>query len=204
VYERAGLSDRLDLVGAPAPDRTYDLVLSFNALAGPEWREDLARTLARANGTAIVVVTNRSSWGVGLRRVARLFETGREVEPWEHEATRPEVVEPELRLAGRIADRAWLDCPWWPDLFVTSGETLVGATLRRIGIDRPTRSKLRFGAESFPFTRGALDPALARALALHPGFDGVDARWVRRFAHHRAYRVEVTRGPGTGTTRPSP
>ncbi|MCZ7678473.1 MAG: hypothetical protein M5U28_06755 [Sandaracinaceae bacterium] len=123
------------------------------------------------------------------RRGLRLFERGRRgPELFEHPACDPAVLEPELGALGVVERRAFVDCPWWPDLFVDPGETLLGATAARLsGSGRgPARTPYDYGPADFPWA-GAPPPRLARALALHPGFDAFPSPVASIFAHHRAY-----------------
>lgn len=179
VYAARGLSDRLSLAGDATG--TFDLVISFCALGRSDWRAYLAGRLERARA-AVVVVPNRDGWGARLRRLAP--GDG----PWTDESGRPEVLETELSRAGRIADRAFVDAPWWPDVFLETGDTLPRALARRIGLGGPAR-RFVYDAAHFPHDGAPLPADLVRALRRHPSFDDARGPWPRVFAHHRAYLV---------------
>lgn len=179
VYAARGLSGRLSL--APDPPGTFDLVISFCALERPDWRAVLADRLSRARA-GIVVVPNRDGWGARVRRLVP--GTG----PWAHESTHPDVLEPELERAGRIAERRFVDAPWWPDVFLETGDTLPRALARRIGLGGPAR-RFVYDVAHFPHDGAPLPADLARALRRHPSFDDARGPWPRVFAHHRAYLV---------------
>jgi hypothetical protein len=208
VYETAGLADRLDVRIGPAwPDGPFDVVLTYNALPSvPNWRAHLSEAAARAERTLVVSVTHPSSYGVYLRRALRLLQPGpKPLELFDHPSTSARLLEPELRRYGRIVDDAFVDCPWWPDLFVDTGETLLTGTLGRLPLGRrflqgpaaPSSAAAQadepflYGPGRFPFFGGAgwfdeLEPALRR----HPNGDGGPfRRFAGLFAHHRIRSV---------------
>ncbi|MGE3635906.1 MAG: hypothetical protein AB7P00_38725, partial [Sandaracinaceae bacterium] len=192
AYAAGAISDRLTVREDLPKEAAFDLVLSFNAPPyADDWRGYLGELARRSRRWLIVFVTHPYSYGTWIRRGLRRVEGGlRERELFDHEACRPAVMEAELRRHGTIEAQAFVDCPWWPDLFVRPGQTLLSATWGRLGRTvSPARSAYTFGPSDFPFARGALEPDLARALARHPGFDGTRLAGV--FAHHRAYRVRV-------------
>jgi hypothetical protein len=130
-----------------------------------------------------------------LRRGLRLLERERRMELFDHESSRPRVLESELLRHGRIVERAWVDCPWWPDLFVEAGQTLWSGSLARL-LRRQSRqappARFCWGPDDYPWGRSDLPAELASALTRHPTFDG--APFVAPvFAHHRA-RLLQTRG----------
>lgn len=193
VYRRAGLARQLSTVCADElPADRWEVVLAFNALPlARDWRGRLAELVSRASRHVVLCVTHSGSYGARLRRVLRRLERSeRRAELFDHESTDWRALEPELRKAGRIDARAWLDCPWWPDLFVEPGRGLLDATLERLTSRPPSRpsSRFRYGPETFPWVGGRPPAELRRALCLHPTFDGCPALGPV-FAHHRAYRI---------------
>jgi hypothetical protein len=179
VYARAGLGDRLTL--APElPKRRFDLVVCFNALAlVGDWRAHLAHVWDRAERLALFV-SHPWSYGTWIRRALRTLARERRSELFDHAACRPSVLRPRLAELGRIEAEAWVDAPWWPDLFVPTGSTLAG------GLGLPARSPRHvYGPDEFPFAEGDRPHELRRALARHPRFDGTGLAPV--FAHHKAY-----------------
>lgn len=201
VYRTLGLESRLTVsVGNELPrGDSFDLVLSFGAtsLVDP-WREYLEACAACARRYLVVTVSHRASYGVFLRKALRLLETGeRQAELFDHPSADPSVLEPVLRRFGPIVEDSYVDCPWWPDLFVPAGETLVSGTLGRLPLGRrflrgartgPALSGEAFvyGPGKFPFLGGPgfveeVSPALRR----HPAFDRAPRVIAGLFAHHR-------------------
>jgi hypothetical protein len=207
VYRTVGLEDRLDArAGTAWPQETFDLVLTYNALPSvPDWKAYLAEAAARARRRLVVSVTHPSSYGVFLRKALRLAQPGeKHLELFDHPSTSTRTLEPELRRYGRITGDAFVDCPWWPDLFVETGETLATGTLSRLPFGAPFRrgpaaaapaapgqEPFLYGPGRFPFLGGdgwadELRPALRR----HPNLDGSGFRALASLlAHHRIRRV---------------
>jgi hypothetical protein len=207
IYARAGLGDRLEtrLVdpGGPLPERAWDLALTYNALPiVADWRELLRRVAGTSRRWLVVALTNPASYGVLIRKAIRVVEPARARELFDHESTRPRVVERELQRLGTIEQHAYFDCPWWPDLFVDAGESLAGATLRRLPLVGPPLARSRagrglaperfvYGADRFPFEGGDTDVELDRALRRHPVFDERPEAIARLFGHLHAYLVAL-------------
>lgn len=215
VYRGLGLERRLTVRSGrdyPAGD-SFDLVLSYAAApcVGP-WREYLEAGASCARRYFAVSVSHRASYGVFLRKALRCLEAGpREPELFDHPSTDARVLESVLARFGPIVEDAYVDCPWWPDLFVPSGETLFSGTVGRLPFGkrflrgaraRPAREGEAFvyGPGRFPFLGGpGYADELAPALRRHPVFDGKTRLVSALFAHHRI-RV-VARGgtvPATG------
>ena len=205
VYATLGISDRLDVrASAEWPAETFDLVLTYNALPSvPDWRRYLAEAAARARRHLIVSVTHPASYGVFARKALRLLQPApKPLELFDHPSTRPEILTPELERHGRIVGDEFVDCPWWPDLFVETGETLLTGTLSRLPFGRRFRrgpapeapaagEPFLYGPGRFPFLGGdgwadELEPALKR----HPNLDGRRLRALAGLlAHHRMRAV---------------
>ncbi len=191
AYRHAGALDRLTLFqGERLPDERFDLVLDFNGLPHVEnWRAHLGMLAARAR-ELVVFVTYPFSYGAFVSRALSLLERGpRAPRQYQHETTLASRLVPELERLGRIRERAWVDCPWWPDLFVQPGATLAQELRDRLHLRLPAPSpRFVYPADSFPY--GGDPPSeLVRALGRHPAFD--DSVVAPVFAHHRAYRVLV-------------
>ena len=209
VYRTVGVEDRVDVRSSAAwPDGMYDVVLTYNALPSvPDWRSYLAEATRHARRQLWVSVTHRASYGVFIRKALRLFQPGpRPMELFDHPSTKPVVLEPELLRLGPIIADAYVDCPWWPDLFVETGETLLTGTLSRLPFGRrfrrgpaavPTASAAAepflYGPGRFPFFGGEgwseeLEPALRR----HPGLDGIRLPLAASLlAHHRIRAIRI-------------
>lgn len=210
IYRTVGLEGRLDArAGAAWPEETFDLVLTYNALPSvPDWKTYLSEAAARARRRLVVSVTHPASYGVFLRRAFRLAQPGEKpLELFDHPSTSPIALEPELRRYGRVTHDSFVDCPWWPDLFVETGETLLTGTLSRLPFGARFRrgpaaavaagsgqEPFHYGPSRFPFFGGSgwtdeLQPALRR----HPNLDGSRFRSLAGLlAHHRIRRVERT------------
>ena len=199
VYARAGLADRLRArVGAGVPrGERFELVLGFNfAHQVEDWRAHLRDLAVAATRRLAVFATHPASYGAWIRRGLRRIEPGGgRAELFDHEACRPAVLRPALERHGRVTAERYVDCPWWPDLFVSAGQTLAGATMARLrgGRDRGEGgTRFDWGPERFPFAKEPLPAGLRAALRRHPGFDRAPEPIAGLFAHHRAYLVDVT------------
>ncbi len=187
------------LEGLPAAD----LVLAYHALPlAPDWRSYLKELAARAKKLLVVTVCNPDNWGVAAIRTAARLRGIRGMEP--PETWRTDVLAPALWEVGRVADHVYFDCPWWPDLQVSAGQSLAD---RARQLFRQKKSDVQFTAdadgarlaESFvydgrkwpyfggPGWREELLPALLR----HPGFDGSTTRLMPRLAHLHGFVVDM-------------
>jgi hypothetical protein len=209
IYRTVGVETLLDVrVSAAWPDETFDLVLTYNALPFvADWKGYLAEAAARARRQLIVTVTHPASYGVLLSKALRLAQLGpRPLELFDHPSTRPRELEPELIRHGRIVGDAFVDCPWWPDLPVDSGETLVSGTLRRLpfggrfrrGPAKATAATdsgvpFLYGPGRFPFFGGeGWNDEFAPALRRHPNLEGTRFRFFAGLlAHQRIRAVEI-------------
>lgn len=195
AYRHAGCIDALELhEGAELPGREFDLALDFNGLTQlDDWQPHLGELAAHAR-ELVLFVTHPTSYGAfAARGLAYLKPRTSKRAQYEHPATRAKVLDAELERYGHVTRRAWVDCPWWPDLFVEAGTTLAGE-LRSAFRASTSRASPRFvyAAEEFPY--GGEPPAeLARTLARHPTFD--DSRIAPLFAHHRMLGVCTRRRP---------
>jgi len=208
VYRTVGLEDRLEVIASAAwPEEIFDVVLTYNALPSvPDWRGHLAEAARRARRRLFVSVTHPASYGVFLRKALRLAQPGpRPLELFDHPATRPGALVPELSRHGRLVGDAYVDCPWWPDLFVETGETLLSGTLGRLPFGGRFRrgpaaaappvdgdEPFLYGPGRFPFFGGAgWTEELAPAIGRHPNLEGSRFRFLAGLlAHHRIRAVE--------------
>ncbi len=208
IYRAQGCEAMLEtrLVGEsdPLPSRAFDLAVTYNALpVVADWRALLGRVAEASRRWLVVAVTNPASYGVWIRQGLRVLEPGARPELFDHPTTHPRVVEPVLGELGTIVDHVYVDCPWWPDLFVDAGESLLGATLKRmplvgarlgrLGTRTLAPRRFVYGARHFPLLDP--DPELAAALARHPTFDGAPEPVARAFGHLHAYLVDLDRRP---------
>lgn len=203
IYERAGLADRLERIASDrAPvERRFEAVVAFNfASEARDWRAHLAAQAAMSSRWLVVFATHPGSYGVAIRRALRRCsgsQRSQRPELFDHEATRPAVMRRALETHGRIVDERFVDCPWWPDLFVSAGQTLLSGA-----VGRPARSTpYDWGPDAFPFALRDRPEPLRRALRRHPTFDAAPAAVARWFGHHRAYlvRTDLDRAPANGS-----
>jgi hypothetical protein len=209
VYERAAPGARIDVRVCADATRAADtlppsdLVIVYHALSlVDDWRSYL-RGLARlARKVLVVTVCNPDNWGVAAIRLAGRLRGRRDLEPPEAWCT--DALAPELWSVGRVREHVYFDAPWWPDLQVAPGQSLVDRARQLL---RQRRGDVRFtaeesgarlaqrfvyGGERWPYFGGdgwvdELLPALLR----HPGFDGTRWRWRSRIAHLHGFVVDV-------------
>jgi hypothetical protein len=206
IYKTLGLADRLEtrLVKAsdPLPERAYDVALTYNALPLVEdWRSFLGAIARTSRRWLVVALTNPATYGASVRRLLKPFERQSQAELFQHESVVPARIEPELKKLGRIVAHAYFDCPWWPDLFVDAGDSLLSSTLRRLPVvsrfapapRKAASSEGRFiyGMHNYPFLKPVEDnPELKAALSRHPTFDkNRTVAWL--FGHLHAYLVDL-------------
>ncbi len=210
VYERGGLEKRLTAICDDEPPKgaMYDLVLSYNAFAlVDDWRGYIGDILSRSRKWAIVSVSHPTSYGVYISRALKALRGERSPQLYEHEAAAAQNLEPELERHGRIVEMAFVDCPWWPDLFVTAGQSLaqevasavplVGARLaaKLAPASKPGPGAFDYPPEGYPFSTEDEPPDLVAAMKRHPYFDDRSQRVAGAFAHLRAYLLDVSRRP---------
>jgi hypothetical protein len=219
TYRLLGIEERLTTLCAADPGEIpgrFDLVLTYNALPlVVQWRSYLTRLAALVARTLLVSVTNPSSYGVMLRRLQRTLEPRRTPELFDHPSTRNSELRPTLDRLGTVEDSAFVDCPWWPDLFVPTGQTLwqgtigrlpgLGALVRNRSATSARPGRFTYTPEHFPLFPGQPGHEdLTKALARHPVFDQRGAWLGAAFGHHRAHRIRVSAAPaadavGVGT-----
>jgi hypothetical protein len=209
VYARAGAGGNVDVKVVADPMRVAldlppsDLVVAYHALPFVDEFRTYLRTLASLARKALVVaVCNPENWGVvAVRLLSRLRGLrGFDPPPIWHTG----VLAPELWAVGRVREHVYFDAPWWPDLPVAPGQSLLDrarqlvsqgrADVRFASDERAAKLADRFvyGPAKWPYFGGEgwndeLQPALRR----HPAFDGVGPRIGRRVAHLHAFVVDV-------------
>ena len=208
VYEATGGSAHAEVrvVAGAVQDAdlpTSDLVLAYHSFSlVADWRTYLQALARLTRRVLVVAVCNPQNWGVELVRLAaRLRGAGSLEAPavWH-----TETLAPALWAVGRVREHVYFDCPWWPDLQVSAGQSLRD----RVGqLARQKRSQVRFtaeaadaklaerfvyGPERWPYFGGpGWGDELLPALLRHPGFDGSTSRLTPRIAHLHAFVVDV-------------
>jgi hypothetical protein len=181
-----------------------DMVICYHAhVFVDDWRGYLKRAAALARKVLVVTVCNPDNWGVAvIRSLARLRGVSGMEAP---ESWKKQVLGPELWKLGRVRQHDYFDCPWWPDLQVSAGQSLTDRLKRMTSArkksfhftDTPEESQLAekyaYGAGRWPYFGGAgwvdeLLPGLLR----HPCFEGARSPKVRaRTAHLHAFVVDM-------------
>jgi hypothetical protein len=178
-----------------------DMVVCYHALSfTDDWRSYLTSVAALAKKVLVVTVCNPDNWGVAIiRALARVRGVSGMEAP---ESWRTDVLAPELWRVGRVREHAYFDCPWWPDLQVSPGQSLTDRIKKMMG-----RGKLRFtdthenskvadkfvyGPGRWPYFggQGWLDDLLP-ALLRHPCLEGASPRVRARAAHLHAFVVDM-------------
>jgi hypothetical protein len=210
VYARAGAPVDVRVVPPrQAPDGGWgdlppsDMVVAYHALPlVDDWRSYLRAVARLARKVLVVTVCNPDNWGVAAIRLAGRLRGRRDLAP--PESWRTDVLAPELWALGRVREHVYFDAPWWPDLQVAPGQSLVDrarqltrqgrGAVRFTAEERGARLAERFvyGPERWPYFGGdgwveELLPALLR----HPGFDGSKLRLLPRLAHLHAFVVDM-------------
>lgn len=171
-----------------------DMVITYHALSFvDDWRAYLRAAAARARKVLVVTVCNPDNWGVSVVRAFGRLRGVRGVEA--PESWRTEVLAPELWALGRVKEHTYFDCPWWPDLQVSPGQSLTDR-LKRMSraknfhfTDKPEESELAakfvYGDGRWPYFGGPgwLDE-LMPALLKHPCLEGARSKTVRRRSAH--------------------
>jgi hypothetical protein len=202
LYRRQGVEERLStyrLAADAIPTGPVDVLVSYNALPYlADWRPYLARLLAADARWFFLVVSSPHSYGTYLRRAQRLLRGENVVDLFDHEATHPSVIEPEIEKHGRILSHDYLDCPWWPDFLIPARKNLAGDTLAKVKkligrseADSSAPPRYVFGEERYPFFEGEEGyEDLSRSMRMHPVFDRAPVPVARFFGHLHGYLVE--------------
>lgn len=107
----------------------------------------------------------------------------------------------ELERYGHVEIEDFFDAPWWPDLFVDAGDSIVSWVMKSVfGLKpkpRPAAPKPEgawsFGAGSYPYFTAddTIRTGLAAKITTHPTFDRWPKGVVKRFfGHHRIFVVQ--------------
>jgi hypothetical protein len=208
VYARVGASGVevrvvADPMRAAADLAPSDLVIAYHSLPlVDDWRGYLHAVAKLARKALVVTVCNPDNWGVAAIRFAGRLRGRRDLEA--PETWRTEVLAPELWSVGRVRDHVYFDAPWWPDLQVTPGQSLLDRTRQLFGRKRgglrftadesgaALAERFVYGPDRWPYFGGdgwydELFPALVR----HPGFDGYGGPLRARVAHLHGFVVDM-------------
>jgi hypothetical protein len=180
-----------------------DMVVCYHALSFvDDWRDYLARVASLAKKVLVVTVCNPDNWGVALiRGIARLRGVSGMEAP---ESWRTDVLGPELWKIGRVREHTYFDCPWWPDLQVSPGQSLTDRLRRMVSggkaamkfTNAPDESTLAarfvYAPGRWPYFGGpGWTDELLPALLKHPCLEGASPRVRARAAHLHAFVVDL-------------
>lgn len=181
-----------------------DMVVAYHALPFvDDWRA-YVRVLAKlARKVLIVPICNPDNWGFTAIRLLGHLRGVRGLEPpavWHTETLAPALWE-----LGRIREHVYFDCPWWPDVPVSAGQSVTDRLRQLVGQlknkedvkagggpDAKLADKFVYDGSKWPYFGGAgwIDE-LFPALIKHPCFDGSTMKSLPRFAHLHAFVVDM-------------
>jgi hypothetical protein len=209
VYDRAeaGAHVEVRIVSDPMNAERQlppcDMVVAYHALPFvDDWRSYLRILAGLARKALVVTVCNPDNWGFAAVRMASALRGLPGLRP--PDVWQTAVLAPELWNIGRVRDHVYFDAPWWPDLPVAPGQSLLHRARQLLG---QRRSEVRFNVDErearmaarFVYGRGRwpyfggdgwteeLEPALRR----HPSFEGVRPALGRHVAHLHAFIVDT-------------
>ncbi|HSQ67717.1 MAG TPA: hypothetical protein VLM85_31115 [Polyangiaceae bacterium] len=208
IYDAAGGGENVDIRVVTDPSCAgelppSDMVIAYHSLSlVDDWRAYL-RIIARlARKVLVVTVCNPKNWGVEAIRLAARLRGQRGVDP--PDVWRTEVLAGALWELGRVREHVYFDCPWWPDLQVSAGQSLNDRMKQLFGRRREPfaftatpngatlADKFVYGAARWPYFGGpGWTEELLPALLRHPGFDGSRGWLLPRIAHLHAFVVDM-------------
>ena len=181
-----------------------DMVVAYHALPFvDDWRAYLGVLAKLARKVLIVPICNPENWGVDATRILGKLRGVRGLEP--PDVWHKETLGPALWELGRVREHVYFDCPWWPDVQVSAGQSVTDRLKQLVG---PLRSKpdvkasggdnaklaerFVYDASKWPYFGGPgwMDE-LFPALIKHPCFDGSTMKMLPRFAHLHAFVVDM-------------
>jgi hypothetical protein len=188
-----------------------DMVMAYHVCEmADDWRAYLATAASRAKKALVVTVCNPENWGVSILRWTSRLRGLSGMEP--PEAWRTEVLAPVLWKLGRVREHEYFDCPWWPDLQVSPGQSLLDRAKKLFSTrkdemtftasmqDGKLAENFVYGVGRWPYFGGeGYDEELGPALAKHPAFEGSTRAIKARTSHLHGFLVDVT--PRTQTAK---
>lgn len=207
VYAAEGAGDRVDVRVLPDPMRAgdalapADMVIAYHSVSlVDDWRGYLQAVAKLARKVLVVTECNPDNWGFASVRALAKLRGRRDLEP--PETWRTDVLAPELWSVGRVRDHVYFDAPWWPDLPVSPGQSLLDRARQLAGNRRAQFSgdveeaklaaRFVYGPGRWPYFGGpGWVDELFPAIIKHPGFEGARGRLRARVAHLHAFVVDV-------------
>jgi hypothetical protein len=215
IYETAAPGGPWSVIVARPEDLASlppaDMVMAYHVCEMvSDWRAYLQTAAGRARKALVVTVCNPLNWGVSIIRwTTRLRGIGGMEAP---EAWKTEVLAPHLWKLGRVREHEYFDCPWWPDLQVSPGQSLFDRAKKLFSSRRDevkftsdmegSRLAERFvyGEGRWPYFGGdGWHDELMPALLKHPAFEGASRAVKARTSHLHAFVVDTT--PRTQTAK---
>ncbi len=180
-----------------------DMVVCYHALSfvDQDWRRYLARVAALAKKVLIVTVCNPDNWGVAIIRSLGRLRGIQGVEA--PESWQLPILAPELWKHGRVREHTYFDCPWWPDLQVSPGQSLTDRLKRLVAVkkkfnftDTHEESKVAdkyvYDDARWPYFGGpGWVEELLPGLLKHPCFEGASKTVRARTAHLHGFVVDM-------------
>jgi hypothetical protein len=207
VYAAEGAADRVDVRVVPDLMRAAevlppsDMVIAYHSVSlVDDWRGYLHAVAKLARKVLVVTECNPDNWGFAAVGTLAKLRGRRDLEL--PETWRTDVLAPELWRIGRVRDHVYFDAPWWPDLPVSPGQSLLDRARQLVGNRRARfdgdvgeaklASRFVYGPERWPYFGGpGWVDELFPAIIKHPGFEGMQGRWRSRVAHLHAFVVDV-------------
>lgn len=207
VYAAEGAADRVDVRVLADPMRAAellppsDMVIAYHSVSlVDDWRGYLHAVAKLARKVLVVTECNPDNWGFAAVRTLARLRGRRDLEP--PETWRTDVLAPELWSVGRVRDHVYFDAPWWPDLPVSPGQSLLDRARQLAGNRRAQftgdegeaklAARFVYGPERWPYFGGpGWVDELFPAIIKHPGFEGMRGRLRPRVAHLHAFVVDV-------------
>ena len=208
IYGASGTNADVRVIGGAGAEMLRDLpradlVLAYHALPLlADWRAYLRGLAGLAKKALVVTVCNPDNWGVAAIRFAGMLRGIKGLDP--PETWQTGVLGPALWDLGQVREHAYFDCPWWPDLQVAAGQSLLDRTRQLFRQKRASvkftagdegvalADKFVYGPQRWPYFGGpGWSDELLPALLRHPGFDGSKTRLLPRLAHLHAFVVDM-------------
>ncbi len=193
------MSDLADIETLPASD----LVIAYHAISFvDDWPSYVQRLAKKAKKALVITVCNPQNWGVSALNWVTKARGITGMEPPDEWQTR--TLAPVLWQLGQVKEHAYFDCPWWPDLQVSPGQTLkdrIGklfttkksdVTFTSKGEGDVLAKKFVYGADRWPYFGGpGWEDELSKALRIHPSFETAPSAIRTRAAHLHGFLVET-------------
>lgn len=177
-----------------------DMVVCYHALSFVgDWNAYLRAVAKLAKKVLVVTVCNPDTWGITVIRAAGRLRGQKGLEPPPEWQTK--TLAPVLWELGLVKEHEYFDCPWWPDLQVSPGQSLSDRIRSFFGKKEPMEftakggelaKKHVYGAGRWAYFGGpGWHEELLPALLMHPGFDGGPQRLRALTAHLHGFVVDV-------------